>query len=128
MSAPALPWPGRPRNPLSSLFAGEAFSLLTANLPAVLAHPDDLDARGCMELGAAWAGLGIAHSMLGGAHAAGNALTARSGSTARTILSARSMPTWPCARAWRLTGVIQPSANVACERGLVSALLELLEV
>jgi alcohol dehydrogenase len=70
-------WVTKPGNPLSSLLAGEAFSLLTANLPAVLANPDDLDARGCVQLGAAWAGLGIAHSMLGAAHAAGNALTAR---------------------------------------------------
>ena len=70
-------WVTKPRNPLSSLFAGEAFSLLTSNLPTVLARPDDLDARGGMQLGAAWAGLGIAHSMLGAAHAAGNALTAR---------------------------------------------------
>jgi alcohol dehydrogenase len=70
-------WVTKPGNPLSSLLAGEAFSLLTANLPTVLTDPDDLDARGCVQLGAAWAGLGIAHSMLGAAHAAGNALTAR---------------------------------------------------
>jgi alcohol dehydrogenase len=70
-------WVTKPRNELSSLFAGEAFSLLTGNLPTVLANPDDVDARGRMQLGAAWAGLGIAHSMLGAAHAAGNALTAR---------------------------------------------------
>ena len=70
-------WVTGPGNPVSSMLAGEAFSLLTANLPAVLADPDDLDARGRMQLGAAWAGLGIAHSMLGAAHAAGNALTAR---------------------------------------------------
>jgi len=70
-------WVTKPGNPLSSLFAGEAFSLLAGNLPTVLAKPDDLDARGLVQLGAAWAGLGIAHSMLGAAHAAGNALTAR---------------------------------------------------
>jgi alcohol dehydrogenase len=70
-------WVTKPRNALSSLLAGEAFSLLTDNLPTVLANPDDLDARGAMQLGAAWAGLGIAHSMLGAAHAAGNPLTAR---------------------------------------------------
>jgi alcohol dehydrogenase class IV len=72
-------WVTRPRTQLSSLFAGEAFSLLTGNLPTVLADPGDLDARGGMQLGAAWAGLGIAHSMLGAAHAAGNPLTARYG-------------------------------------------------
>ena len=65
------------RNPLSALFATEAFTLLNRNLPIVLASPNDLDARGAMQLGASWAGLGIAHSMLGAAHAAGNPLTAR---------------------------------------------------
>lgn len=65
------------RNPLSTLFAAEAFVLLDRNLPTVLASPDDIDARGAMQLGAAWAGLAIAHSMLGAAHAAGNPLTAR---------------------------------------------------
>ncbi|HEY3607195.1 MAG TPA: iron-containing alcohol dehydrogenase [Pseudonocardiaceae bacterium] len=65
------------RNPLSTLFAAEAFGLLNQNLPIVLASPDDLDARGAMQLGAALAGLAIAHSMLGAAHAAGNPLTAR---------------------------------------------------
>jgi len=65
------------RNPLSTLLAAEAFVLLHQNLPTVLASPDDVDARGAMQLGAAWAGLAIAHSMLGAAHAAGNPLTAR---------------------------------------------------
>jgi alcohol dehydrogenase len=70
-------WVTKPGNPLSALFAGEALSLLAGNLPTALAKPDDLEARGRVQLGAAWAGLGIAHSMLGAAHAAGNALTAR---------------------------------------------------
>jgi alcohol dehydrogenase len=70
-------WVTKAGNPLSEMLAGEAFSLLIASLPAVLDDPDDLGARGRVQLGAAWAGLGIAHSMLGAAHAAGNALTAR---------------------------------------------------
>lgn len=65
------------RNPLSTMLAGEAFVLLNRNLPIVLADPDDIGARGGMQLGAAWAGLAIAHSMLGAAHAAANPLTAR---------------------------------------------------
>ncbi len=47
--------------------------------PRVLAAPDDLQARGWMLLGAAWAGTAIEHSMLGAAHAAANPLTARLG-------------------------------------------------
>lgn len=70
-------WVTNAGNPLSQMLAGEAFSLLTVNLPTVLADPANEDARGRVQLGAAWAGLGIAHSMLGAAHAAGNALTAR---------------------------------------------------
>lgn len=62
---------------LSSMLAAEAFTLLIANLPVALDHPDDLDARSGMQLGAALAGLGIAYSMLGAAHAAGNSLMAR---------------------------------------------------
>jgi alcohol dehydrogenase len=69
-------WVTRARNPLSSMLAGEAFTLLTRNVPEVVSAPDNLAARGAVQLGAAWAGLGIAHSMLGAAHAAGNPLTA----------------------------------------------------
>jgi alcohol dehydrogenase len=42
----------------------------------VLENPADLDARGRMQLGAAYAGLAIENSMLGGAHSAANPLTA----------------------------------------------------
>lgn len=67
------------RNHVSQLFAREAFTLVQANLPFVLAHPEDLQARGCMQLGAAFAGLAIENSMLGAAHACANPLTARFG-------------------------------------------------
>jgi alcohol dehydrogenase len=67
------------RNPLSLIFSREAFRLLIAGLPRVLTSPGDLEARGWMLLGAAWAGTAIENSMLGAAHAAANPLTAHFG-------------------------------------------------
>ena len=67
------------RNPVSHLFAREAFVLLHAHLPVVLADPGHLAARAAMQLGAAYAGLAIEHSMLGAAHACANPLTAQFG-------------------------------------------------
>jgi alcohol dehydrogenase len=67
------------RNPLSLVFSREAFRLLIAGLPRVLASPEDVEARGWMLLGAAWAGTAIENSMLGAAHAAANPLTAHFG-------------------------------------------------
>ncbi len=67
------------RNPLSLMYSQEAFKLLAPSLPRVLAHPADLEARGRMLLGAAFAGLAIENSMLGAAHAAANPLTAQYG-------------------------------------------------
>jgi len=65
--------------PASRMLAREAWRLLSANLPAVLAHGGDLDARAAVQLGAAWAGLAIENSMLGAAHALANPLTAAHG-------------------------------------------------
>ncbi len=67
------------RTPLSLIFSREAFRLLIAGLPRVLGSPTDLEARGWMLLGAAWAGTAIENSMLGAAHAAANPLTAHFG-------------------------------------------------
>jgi alcohol dehydrogenase len=67
------------RNPVSHLFAREAFALLNANFPVVLERGDDVAARGAMQLGAAYAGLAIENSMLGAAHACANPLTAQFG-------------------------------------------------
>jgi alcohol dehydrogenase len=69
----------RRRNPISSMFSREAFARVAAGLETVLTHPNDLEARGRMLLGAALAGLAIENSMLGAAHAAANPLTARFG-------------------------------------------------
>jgi len=67
------------RNPLSDMFSHAAFKLLAPNLPHVLENPNDLEARGQMLLGAAYAGTAIENSMLGAAHAAANPLTAHYG-------------------------------------------------
>jgi len=64
------------RTPISLLFASAAFRLCIASLPRVLASPRDVDARGRMQLGAAFAGTAIENSMLGAAHSAANPLTA----------------------------------------------------
>jgi alcohol dehydrogenase len=48
-------------------------------LPRVLAKPNDLAARGAMQLGACLAGMAIENSMLGAAHALANPLTAAYG-------------------------------------------------
>jgi alcohol dehydrogenase len=64
------------RNPASQLYSREAWRLLAANFPRVLAEPDDLAARAAMQWGASLAGLAIENSMLGAAHALANPLTA----------------------------------------------------
>jgi alcohol dehydrogenase len=67
------------RTPLSALFSREAFKLCHAGFERVLRDPQDMKARGQMQLGAAFAGTAIENSMLGAAHAAANPLTAHFG-------------------------------------------------
>jgi alcohol dehydrogenase len=69
------------RNPLSQMFAREAWRLLDGNFEKVLRQPDDLDARGAMQIGAHFAGVAIETSMLGACHACANPLTAHYGLT-----------------------------------------------
>ena len=69
----------RVRNPVSLAFSREAWLLLSENFGRVLQSPDDLEARGAMQLGACFAGLAIENSMLGATHALANPLTARYG-------------------------------------------------
>lgn len=66
----------RKRNETSQQYSRVAFRLLSQSLPIVLTNPDDVEARGRMLLGAAFAGTAIEHSMLGAAHSAANPLTA----------------------------------------------------
>ena len=67
------------RNPVSELFSREAWRLLEPNYELVLSQPDNLEARGAMQLGAYYAGVAIENSMLGATHACANPLTARYG-------------------------------------------------
>lgn len=64
------------RNPVSTAFSREAWRLLAENFHRVLDAPNDLEARGAMQLGACFAGLAIENSMLGATHALANPLTA----------------------------------------------------
>jgi alcohol dehydrogenase len=67
----------RKRNSWSSLFSRESFLLLEQGFSKVLEQPDDLEGRGKMLLGAAYAGIAIENSMLGAAHSCANPLTAK---------------------------------------------------
>ena len=67
------------RTPISEIFSREAWQLLEGNYERVLAQPDNLEARGAMQLGAFYAGVAIENSMLGATHACANPLTARYG-------------------------------------------------
>lgn len=80
------------RTPVSEVFSREAWVLLEGNYERVLTEPDDLEARGAMQLGAFYAGLAIENSMLGATHACANPLTARYG-TAHGAAIAMLLPT-----------------------------------
>jgi alcohol dehydrogenase len=62
------------RNPLSAMYSREAFRLCMGGIERVLQEPRDVEARGMMLLGAAFAGTAIENSMLGAAHSAANPL------------------------------------------------------
>jgi alcohol dehydrogenase len=63
------------RNVLSEFFSREAWRLLESNYEIVLEQPDNLEARGAMQLGSYFAGMAIENSMLGATHACANPLT-----------------------------------------------------
>lgn len=65
------------RNPISQLFAREAWRRLNNSFARFLDQPNDADARRDMLLGAHLGGAAIEASMLGAAHACANPLTAR---------------------------------------------------
>ncbi len=65
------------RNAISSLYSEGAFRHLAVAIGDVIDGRATRDDRGHMQLGAALAGLAIENSMLGGAHASANPLTAR---------------------------------------------------
>lgn len=63
------------RSGLSEFFSREAWRLLESNYEIVLEQPDNLEARGSMQLGSYFAGMAIENSMLGATHACANPLT-----------------------------------------------------
>ena len=67
------------RSAVSELLSLEAWRLLESHYERVINDPQDIEARGAMQLGAYWAGLAIENSMLGAAHACANPLTANYG-------------------------------------------------
>ena len=67
------------RSAASELLSLEAWRLLESHYERVINDPQDIEARGAMQLGAYWAGLAIENSMLGAAHACANPLTANYG-------------------------------------------------
>ena len=69
------------RSQLSLAFSREAWRLLTQGIEVVLDDPGDLSGRAWMQQGACFAGMAIENSMLGGAHALANPLTAAYGIT-----------------------------------------------
>jgi len=64
------------RNPISQMFAKEAWRLLEKNFEVSLQEPENVKAQSKMLLGAHLAGAAIENSMLGAAHACANPLTA----------------------------------------------------
>jgi alcohol dehydrogenase len=64
------------RSPLSTTYSRQSFRFIQRSFERVLKNPHDLEARGLMQLGAAFAGLAIENSMLGAAHSCANPLTA----------------------------------------------------
>ena len=64
------------RNPVSQMYAREAWRLMSCSFEASLREPGNLELRGKMQLGAYLAGAAIECSMLGAAHACANPLTA----------------------------------------------------
>jgi alcohol dehydrogenase len=92
------------RNPVSDLFSREAWRLLESSYERVLAGPQDIEARGRMQLGAYFAGVAIENSMLGATHACANPLTAHYGTTHGVAI------------AMLLPAVVRWNAGVASER------------
>ena len=63
------------------MFSQEAWRLLEANYERVLDAPNNLEARGAMQMGAYFAGVAVENSMLGATHACANPLTAHYGTS-----------------------------------------------
>lgn len=67
----------RTATPASRLFSKESWALLANNVPKIFDDPTNKKARASVQLGAAWAGIAIEHSMLGATHSCANPLTSQ---------------------------------------------------
>ncbi|MEQ1949617.1 MAG: iron-containing alcohol dehydrogenase [Bryobacteraceae bacterium] len=67
------------RTPISECFSREAWRLLNGNFSRCVRVPEDLEARGAVQLGSHLAGLAVEYSSLGATHALAHALTASCG-------------------------------------------------
>ena len=67
------------RTALSECFSRAAWRLIDSAFERVLKHPEDVEARGAMLLGAHFGGLAVENSMLGAAHACASPLQAHYG-------------------------------------------------
>ena len=119
------------RNAFSEMYSREAFKLCLTSLPRVLRDPHDLEARGRMLLGAAFAGTAIENSMLGAAHSAANPLTAHynivHGLAVGMMLPhvVRFNAHEPAAR--RAYAELAAVTDIACDGGATDALIARLE-
>ena len=60
--------------PVTDLFALEAVRLIAANLAGAMRAPDDIEARGAMQLASLYAGLAFSNAILGAVHAMAHSL------------------------------------------------------
>ncbi|HEV3468977.1 MAG TPA: iron-containing alcohol dehydrogenase [Pyrinomonadaceae bacterium] len=116
------------RNPLSEMFAREAWRLLEGGFGRVLEAPSDVEARGAVLLGAHLAGAAVENSMLGAAHACANPLTARYGTEhgAAVALLLPAVVRWNApAAAARYEELLSVSRRAGGAEGLARRLEEL---
>jgi alcohol dehydrogenase len=105
------------RNPISQMFAREAWRLLEANFEKVLNEPTNIEARGAMLLGSYLAGLAIENSMLGATHACANPLTKNYGVTHGVAIAVML----PHVVRWNANVVRDNYQKLASDAGLLSA-------
>jgi alcohol dehydrogenase len=126
------------RNPVSQMFARQAWQLLSNAFPIVMEQPDNVEARGHMLLGSHFAGAAIENSMLGATHAAANPLSAHF-STVHGIAVGLLLPhviRWNSSEVGRLYRELAMSAGWAgradsaaeASEGLANGFTELLRI
>lgn len=117
------------RNPLSIMYAREAWRLLEANFEKVLEQPENIEARSAMQLGAFFAGVAIENSMLGATHACANPLTQRYGTT-HGVAIAKLLPhvvRWNSKEADSLYAELLHASQISFEKSASETLARRLE-